>query len=124
MVGAFPGEIPDVFLTMPRWTQDEYAAYLRKVSGAKPEPAFQHEAPRQDAGEKESAGRSHVRITSYRIRCCDIDNITGGAKFLIDSLRYAGVIRDDRPEDITLEVRQRKVTSREQEGTLIEVETP
>jgi hypothetical protein len=52
------------------------------------------------------AGKCIVRITSYRTRLCDPDNLVG--KWHLDSLRYARILHDDRPEDITYTITQKK----------------
>lgn len=65
--------------------------------------------------------RHHVRIKSSRVRLLDIDNLYGGAKHLIDSLRLAGIIPDDDPASITLEVTQEKIKGYANEQTEVEV---
>src|SRR5262245_56261030 len=50
------------------------------------------------------ANRVRVRVVSFRARLCDPDNLC--PKYFIDCLRYAGLIADDAPDCITLEVRQ------------------
>ena len=65
------------------------------------------------------AGRVAVGIVSYRRRLLDPDNLMGGAKYFVDALRYAGAFRDDRPQDITLQVAQEKVARKEDERTEI-----
>ena len=62
-------------------------------------------------------GRIHVRVTVRRKRTTDPDNNT--PKYVLDCLRYAQILPDDREQDITLETRQEK--TREQEETLIEL---
>jgi hypothetical protein len=62
-----------------------------------------------------------VRITVCTQRLRDPDN--NCVKWLIDSLRYFGILADDSPEHITLEVVQRKVKTKQEQGTLIEVDT-
>lgn len=64
-------------------------------------------------------GRVHIRITSVRKRLCDPDNLA--VKWHLDCLRYCGAIRDDTPEEITLETTQRKAKKGEREETVIEV---
>lgn len=76
--------------------------------------------PMEASGRKESnAGRSVVRITSFRRRLLDKDNLYGGVKFFVDSLRYAQLIPNDSVTDIELEVVQEKVQSEEEERTEI-----
>jgi len=47
-----------------------------------------------------------VVITSYRKRLLDKDNLYAGAKCLGDALKKAGLIWDDSPKWINLEVKQ------------------
>jgi hypothetical protein len=65
-------------------------------------------------------GRVVVRVKSFRCRLLDPDNLC--PKYLIDGLRHAGLIRDDSPQDIILEVSQEKVATRKEEYTRIEIE--
>ena len=66
-----------------------------------------------------ATGRVHIRITAVRKRLCDADGVF--SKWLVDCLRYAGIIRDDTTEDITLENKQRKAAKGEAEHTVIEL---
>lgn len=98
-----------------------------KASSAKPEQAIRHESVAEKEGKtKNSTGgtgchqaRSHIGICLYRTRLLDPDN--PAPKYFIDSLRYAGLIPNDRPEDITLEVSQVKVSTKAEERTEIEI---
>ena len=74
-----------------------------------------------DGREEKSAGGAllHVTITSYRRRLLDPDNPC--PKFLIDAMRYAHIIPDDSPDHITLEIRQKLVDTKAEEGTLVEI---
>jgi hypothetical protein len=63
--------------------------------------------------------RAAVRIERFGRRSLDVDNLTGGCKMLIDSLRALGLIADDSPEHIHLTVTQH--TSRTPR-TVIQVE--
>jgi hypothetical protein len=73
--------------------------------------------------EKKGEGRSPVGsktcivVVCYRIRLQDRDNSYGSAKALLDALRYAGVIQDDRERDIELDVAQVKVKRKADERT-------
>lgn len=58
-----------------------------------------------------------VRITSYRRRLCDPDNLVG--KWFLDAARYSCLIADDRPEDISYIIAQKKVATKEEERTEI-----
>jgi hypothetical protein len=85
---------------------------------AEPRPVPSLASCQEDEGR--SAGRRHVCITVATCRLRDADNTV--VKWLVDSLRYHGIIADDDPGSITLEVRQVKVGSKKFQGTLIEVD--
>lgn len=87
------------------------------IPSAKPEPAIQHEVERSDASQKRGSGRFEVRITSYRVRLLDADNLAGGCKFLIDALRYEKLIPDDSPDAIELFISQVRVSKKLSERT-------
>ena len=71
----------------------------------------------KDEGEEGRASRVHLRIVSIRKRLLDPDNIS--VKWLIDSLRYASIIRGDEHDKITLQIEQRKCAKGEAEATEI-----
>ena len=71
------------------------------------------------AHERRGTGRVHVCYTVFRCRPCDPDNHV--TKWLTDSLRRAGIIADDTDEHIELQVKQVKVKTKAQQGTMIEV---
>lgn len=89
------------------------------------DPQLKHPLPPALGGAKKretkSNGRAHVRITAYTVRPRDSDNLAGGCKHLIDCLREIGLIRNDDPASITLEVGQKKVDSFIQEKTLLQI---
>ena len=60
-----------------------------------------------------------VRIVSRWKRLLDQDNLC--EKYHVDLCRYAGVIPDDAPDRVKIEVAQRKAEPKEKEHTLIEV---
>ena len=92
----------------------------RLPQGSKPESAVRDEPLAADQREAYYTGRCLVRVTSYRCgRQCDPDNLV--AKWEIDSLRYAGIIQDDRPEDIDYQITGKRAKTRKQERTEIEV---
>lgn len=81
-----------------------------------PRPALEKPAPREAAYQ----GRVALTITSYRCgRICDPDNVA--VKYLVDALRYCGALRDDSCAEITLTIKQERVRTRKEEGTLIEI---
>jgi hypothetical protein len=71
-------------------------------------------------GAAEGPCRITVRITAFRQRLLDPDNLC--AKSLVDGLRYAGLIPEDRPQDIELIVLQYQC-DRKEERTEIELFT-
>jgi len=77
-------------------------------------------------GEKGNTGgnspKYRVRVRSNRVRQLDLDNLYGGVKYFIDTLRYAEIIPDDDPSSIELEVTQTKVKGYKNETTEMEVE--
>jgi hypothetical protein len=87
------------------------------ASGAEPEPVVRDEPLAAPPREDRDAGRVRVRVVSFRTRLCDPDNLC--PKYFIDCLRYAGLIADDTPECITLEVRQVRCRRREQRTEIL-----
>lgn len=87
--------------------------------GAQPKPHLGHGVEKPRKGKALYPGRCQIRITSVRSRLCDPDNLCG--KYFVDALRYAGIIPDDRAQDIEYTIRQRKRGRLEEEHTEIEV---
>lgn len=58
-------------------------------------------------------GRVLVRVTSFRKRLLDEDNLC--EKYHLDCLRYAGIIQDDSAAKAKIEVSQVKIGSKEKE---------
>ena len=92
-----------------------------KACGAAPraesQPVVRDEpvaAPPREAGH---ASRVRVCVVSFRSRLCDPDNLC--PKYFIDCLRYAGLIADDAPDCITLEVRQVRCRRAEQRTEIL-----
>tara|TARA_R110002051_G_scaffold209469_1_gene275287 strand:- start:305 stop:628 length:324 start_codon:yes stop_codon:yes gene_type:complete len=73
----------------------------------------------EEEGEGESPGRIAVRFISRRVRLLDPDNLT--PKYVLDGLRYSGLIYDDRATDITFSCEQEKVAHRAEEETIISI---
>lgn len=86
-------------------------------SSTKPEQVILDDPMGPAPGKESDPGRVHVRVVSFRKQLIDPDNLC--PKFFIDCLRYAGLIRDDRAQDIALEVSQTKVNSKDEERTEI-----
>jgi hypothetical protein len=89
----------------------EYSSEMERVGEVKGETRYEYG----------SSPRHRVRIVSKRVRLCDPDNLVGGVKHLVDALRIAGIIPEDDPKAITLEVSQEKVSSYAKEETWVEV---
>ncbi len=87
------------------------------ASRTEPEPVVRHEPVAAPAGEGSDAARVRVCVVSFRARLCDPDNLC--PKYFIDCLRYAGLIADDAPEWITLEVRQVRCRRPEQRTEIL-----
>jgi len=118
-----------------RWSTTEYGQYLQReaealerrrkradsAGGAPPRAVVEqvvcNESVATATREAPNTGRFRVRITGYRRRLLDPDNLC--AKYFVDCLRYAGLIPNDREQDITLEVGQIKVAKKENERTEI-----
>jgi hypothetical protein len=79
---------------------------------------------RHHEGEAQSAGRPHVCFTLCRVRLLDVDAKYGSVKDLLDGCAYAGLVVGDREDQITLEVRQEKVSHYEDEKTVIQITYP
>jgi len=67
-----------------------------------------------------TAARFRVCIRSKRRRLLDEDNTC--EKYLVDALRYGGVIPDDSPDQCSIEVSQAKCGKGEVEEIEVEVE--
>jgi hypothetical protein len=117
---------------MPRWSESDLHDYLRKRQQSKrplnlgdplpspiPEPPVCAGPLAEAQGKASHPGRCIVRITACRVRTLDSDNCC--PKYFIDSLRYAGILHDDRPEDIELQVKQEKVAHKKDQKTIIEI---
>jgi hypothetical protein len=106
---------------MPNWSQDHLKQYENKTRRPSHSPVVEH--PVQDdslgqvEGEASHAARIAVLVVSFRCRLLDPDNLA--PKYFIDGLRYAGLIPNDRQEDIELTVRQVKVEHKTDERTEI-----
>lgn len=72
-------------------------------------------------GTRADASKYHytVKITSYRVRLLDEDNLC--VKFHVDALRYAGVLPNDNPALTSIRIAQVKVKGRANERTEMEV---
>jgi len=109
-----------------RFPNASQATIARNVSADNQAPSPEPKRPVRDEplakgeGEKENPNRVRIRVISLRRRLIDPDNLC--PKYHVDCLRYAGFIRNDTAHDVILEVSQRKVQSRADECTIIEIE--
>ncbi len=108
---------------MPSWTLKEYETYKNhlRLQDPKPEPSVQPGTDGPPPGTAISPPGIVVRITSYRRKLLDFDNLVGGTKYLLDGLRFAKLIPDDSPDQIELQVSQVKVGNETEEKTEIEL---
>lgn len=91
----------------------------REPSSAVVERSAGHEPLGAGKVQKEDTGRFLVRVTSFRIRLLDEDNLC--EKYHVDCLRYAGLLPSDAPGKTKIEVAQVQVKSEYQERTEIEL---
>jgi len=68
--------------------------------------------------------RPRLHFTLYRVALLDPDSKYASVKFVLDALRQAGLIPDDRECDIELIVTQTRVKSYSLEGTALEITYP
>lgn len=85
-----------------------------------PKRATIHESLGKEEGKASHSIRLLVRVTSFRRRLLDTDNLT--PKYFVDCLRYCGILSDDTEAEIDLRISQKKVSSKEEERTEIEIE--
>lgn len=73
--------------------------------------------PNSRKDEARHSGRLAVVVTSFRRRLLDEDNLA--IKWHLDALRYAGILRDDSPAEISVKACQQKVKTKDEERTEI-----
>ena len=66
-----------------------------------------------------NTGRFLVRVTSFRRRLLDEDNLC--EKYFVDCCRYAGLLPADSPDQCKIETTQEKVSLKEEERTVITI---
>ena len=119
---------------MPKWTQQEADELRRRkphlfseaggvVSNPKRQPHPVDEPVAAIPREVARQGRSRIRITSFRVRSTDDDNIQLGAKPLVDALVDAGIILSDSKIWAKIEHEEKLVEDWALERTEIEIET-
>lgn len=128
---AFGMGIPYEDLLKKGWRPDGKgglckATGSKQLSNPKSERTVSNESLAANQGEKgrtESCGDSPtiIEITSFRCRLLDIDNFIGGCKFLVDALRYSGLLEDDSPDKMEAIFRQNKVAKRMEQKTEVNI---
>lgn len=89
------------------------------------ERAAGHEQVAKNKRKARDPRSRRVRIISRRRRLIDPGaNLWGGSKYFEDSLRYANLLHDDSEAFIEIKISQEKVTTPEEECTIIEIEIP
>ena len=117
--GLKPNDLKTMLANASRSTQRLNPSVVAGVSAAIVEPGALSPLASRPQNEAGGTGRVCVTITVATTRLRDPDNTV--VKWLVDAMRYAGIIRDDAETDILLNVRQVKVKTKAQQGTLIEV---
>jgi Holliday junction resolvase RusA-like endonuclease len=102
----------------PRY-QQQINENHRQTSSAESQQAVCHESLATPKRKGKNAGRLLVRITSYRQRLTDPDNLCG--KYFLDCCRYCGFLRDDSAAEIDFKISQIKVKTKLEERTEIEI---
>lgn len=139
------GDLNDTFEFFMAWTEQEYAAHLIKErarnssklvlkqndnnlssDNALPDSKQRQRAQtlaRGDEGEASRPGLLHCRFTLHRKSLLDVDAKYASVKDLLDCVVTSGIVCGDKEGQITLEVRQRKISKGEVETTEIEILT-
>jgi hypothetical protein len=90
------------------------------IPHAQPQPRPEWKPTPKDRP-KDGGGPSVVlRVVRLACRLVDADNL-GGAKFLIDAIRRSGLIRDDDPQTVEIQLLTEHVKIRAEEGTAVEI---
>lgn len=84
------------------------------------EPDMRHGALGEGETQEGHSGRVLVRVTSFRLRLLDEDNLC--EKYHVDCCRYAGLLYGDDPSRAKIETGQVKVSEKEEERVEITIE--
>jgi len=96
-----------------------------RALGPKPpvtQPAVLPPAPQKVPHQKSHPARFLVRLTDYRVRLLDEDNLC--PKYHVDTCRYCDYIPTDAPGRCKIEVRQEKVFNKKDIRVEIEIVPP
>lgn len=103
-------------------TANTHARAIGIATSSQPKPTPRPRPLATPQGKTRHTGKYFIRVTSYRIRLLDEDNLV--AKYHIDALRYAGVIHSDAPDQAHIVTRQTKIAKKDQERTEIQIHFP
>tara|TARA_R110000868_G_scaffold394400_1_gene665725 strand:- start:1510 stop:1917 length:408 start_codon:yes stop_codon:yes gene_type:complete len=84
------------------------------------EHRHENEPLADDRAQAGHSGKHIVRVTSYRVRLLDEDNLC--EKFHIDALRYSGILPSDAPDRTRIITSQEKVRTKAEQRTEISIE--
>jgi hypothetical protein len=91
----------------------------RKTSSANVKLVAVHEPLEANRTQAGHTGRYAVVYTSYRRRLADEDGLI--SKYHTDALRYASILHSDAPDKVSIRTLQKKVKTKEEERTEIEI---
>ena len=92
---------------------------FERLSGSQPKRGVRVKSVGKIQGEEGLGPQYHISVRSSRVRLLDPDNLY--VKDIVDQLRYAGIIPEDTPDVVEIEVAQIKVKHYKEEETVIEV---
>lgn len=101
----------------------DYQTHAR-VPHPKPKPTQVEALAHADEGQGSCNGRPILRITSFRVRLLDRDNLWGGSKAITDCIAAVGLIPGDAEHETDIRLTQEKVAHRYEERTEIEIQYP
>ncbi len=117
-----PDQLREI-LSRPNYTLGHAAVHYSPHTGPTPimESDLRDGALGKGKTKKGHTGRVLIRVTSFRVRLLDEDNLC--EKFHVDCCRYAGLLSSDAPGQTKIETGQVKVRRKDQEHVLIEIES-
>ena len=116
-----PAKVSDSFRRINPQIYAKYPTTESDGANAIMEQATQHDVAPKAQVKKRDRRKFLVRVTSFRYRLLDEDNIC--EKYHVDLCRYAGCISGDSPAQTRIVTTQKKISKEEAQYTLIEIET-
>lgn len=106
---------------MVTWTPSQLHEYQNRnqLQAPQPQRAIPDEPLGKTHGEAACSPRFTLRITSFRARLIDPDNLC--AKYVIDSLRYAKLLPDDTAQHVKEVIVRQEKCDKKEERTEIEI---